>query len=184
MPELRASADPGRQELFVVVQDAFLTETAELADVVLPAAIWGEKTGTFTNADRTVHLSDKAVDPPGEARTDSTSFSTLRDGWASATADGAPLIGWEDPEAAFEAWRRFGAPYGLFVLGSLAIPLSYPTVGYPLLSMPRFSCRSSPPSSPSRQWRRPTRRERAVLIVSSLFLGVAVVEWSVGQWVS
>ena len=37
-----------------------------------------------------------------------------------------------------EAWRRFGAPYGLFVLGSLAIPLSAPTVGYPLLSMPRF----------------------------------------------
>ncbi len=49
-------------DLFVVVQDMFLTETAELADVVLPAATWGEKTGTFTNADRTVHLSEKAVD--------------------------------------------------------------------------------------------------------------------------
>jgi predicted molibdopterin-dependent oxidoreductase YjgC len=42
------------------VQDAFLTETAELADVVLPAAIWGEKTGTFTNTDRTIHISHKA----------------------------------------------------------------------------------------------------------------------------
>ena len=53
-----------------MVQDAFLTETARLADVVLPAAIWGEKTGTFTNADRTVHLSRQAVDPPGGARSD------------------------------------------------------------------------------------------------------------------
>ena len=51
-----------QDELFVVVSDAFLTETARLADVVLPAAIWGEKTGTFTNADRTVHLSEQAVD--------------------------------------------------------------------------------------------------------------------------
>jgi ferredoxin-nitrate reductase len=53
-----------REDLFVVVQDIFLTETAQYADVVLPAATWGEKTGTFTNADRTVHLSEKAVEPP------------------------------------------------------------------------------------------------------------------------
>ena len=69
-----AGPDPRRssaqERLFVVVQDIFLTETAQLADVVLPAATWGEKTGTFTNADRTVHLSEKAVDPPGEARPD------------------------------------------------------------------------------------------------------------------
>ena len=42
-----------KPDLFVIVQDCFMTETAELADVVLPAAIWGEKTGTFTNTDRT-----------------------------------------------------------------------------------------------------------------------------------
>jgi anaerobic selenocysteine-containing dehydrogenase len=59
-----------REDLFVVVSDAFMTETAQLADVVLPAAIWGERTGTLTNADRTVHLSLKAIDPPGEARSD------------------------------------------------------------------------------------------------------------------
>jgi anaerobic selenocysteine-containing dehydrogenase len=53
-----------RPELFVVVQDLFLTETAEYADVVLPAATWGEKTGTFTSVDRTVHLSEKGVEPP------------------------------------------------------------------------------------------------------------------------
>ena len=38
--------------------------------MVLPAATWGEETGTLTNADRTVHLSEKAVEPPGEARPD------------------------------------------------------------------------------------------------------------------
>ena len=55
---------------FLVVQDLYLTETAQFADVVLPGAGWGEKTGTFTNVNRTVHLSDKAVEPPGEARSD------------------------------------------------------------------------------------------------------------------
>src|SRR4029453_6876653 len=52
-----------RKPLFVVAQDLFLTETARLADVVLPAATWGEKVGTLTNADRTVHLCEQAVAP-------------------------------------------------------------------------------------------------------------------------
>ena len=64
-----------QESLFLVVSDAFLTETARLADVVLPAALWGEKTGTFTNTDRTVHLSEKAVDPPGQARPDGEIFA-------------------------------------------------------------------------------------------------------------
>jgi len=54
-----------KSDVYMVVQDCFMTETTELADLVLPAAIWGEKTGTFTNTDRTVHLSLKAVEPPG-----------------------------------------------------------------------------------------------------------------------
>ena len=83
-----------------------------------------------------------------------------------------------------EAWRRFGAPYGLFVLGSLAIPLSAPTVGYPLLSMPRFCLPLFPAFLALAAIATTERRDRAILIVSSLFLGVAVVEWSVGQWVS
>ncbi|HEX2864228.1 MAG TPA: molybdopterin-dependent oxidoreductase, partial [Deinococcales bacterium] len=53
-----------KPDLFVVVQDAWLTETAERADLVLPAAIWGEKTGCMTNVDRTVHLTRQAIDPP------------------------------------------------------------------------------------------------------------------------
>jgi formate dehydrogenase major subunit len=54
----------------LVVQDIFLTETAYLADVVLPATAWPEKVGTVTNTDRMVQLGRKAVEPPGEARED------------------------------------------------------------------------------------------------------------------
>lgn len=55
---------------FLVVQDIFPTETTALADVVLPAACYAEKEGSFTNTDRRVQLIRKAVEPPGEARTD------------------------------------------------------------------------------------------------------------------
>ena len=54
----------------LVVQDIFLTETAYLADVILPASAFPEKTGTFTNTDRTVQLGRQALEPPGEARQD------------------------------------------------------------------------------------------------------------------
>jgi ferredoxin-nitrate reductase len=98
-----------KEDLFVVVQDAFLTETARFADVVLPAAIWGEKTGTFTNVDRTVHLSDKAVEPPGEARSDLEIFLDFARRMAFTDKDGAPLITWHDAETAFEAWKACSA---------------------------------------------------------------------------
>ncbi len=52
---------------FLVVQDIFMTETAKLADVVLPSACFAEKDGTFTNTERRVQRIRKAVDPPGEA---------------------------------------------------------------------------------------------------------------------
>ncbi len=56
---------------FLVVQDIFMTETAELADVVLPAASFAEKNGTFTNTERRVQRVRKALNPPGDAREDS-----------------------------------------------------------------------------------------------------------------
>ena len=55
---------------FLVVQDIFMTETTELADVVLPGASYAEKNGTFTNTDRTVLPVRKAIEPVGEARSD------------------------------------------------------------------------------------------------------------------
>jgi formate dehydrogenase major subunit len=54
----------------LVVQDIFLTETAYLADVILPASAFPEKTGSFTNTDRLVQMGRQAIDPPGEARHD------------------------------------------------------------------------------------------------------------------
>ncbi len=54
----------------LVVQDIFLTETAYLADVILPASAFPEKTGSFTNTDRVVQLGRQAIDPPGDARQD------------------------------------------------------------------------------------------------------------------
>ena len=108
LPELhRIRKILAQDKLFVAVQDAFLTETAKLADVVLPAAIWGEKTGTFTNADRTVHISHKAIDPPGEAKSDLDIFLDYARRMNFRDRDGAPLVKWTDAEGAFEHWKEF-----------------------------------------------------------------------------
>jgi len=95
-----------KEDLFVVVQDAFLTETARLADIVLPAALWGEKTGCFTNVDRTVHISHKAVEPPGQAKADLDIFLDYAKRMDFKDKDGNPLIKWSTPEEAFEAWKK------------------------------------------------------------------------------
>ena len=107
LPELhRIRKILAQEKLFVVVQDAFMTETAELADVVLPAALWGEKTGTFTNADRTVHISHKAVEPPGEARSDLDIFLDYAERMDFRDREGQPLVKWSDAEGAFEHWKE------------------------------------------------------------------------------
>ena len=64
----------------LVVQDIFLTETAYLADVVLPATAWPEKNGTVTNTDRMVQLGRKAIEPPGQAREDLWIINELAQG--------------------------------------------------------------------------------------------------------
>ena len=92
-------------DLLTVVTDAWLTETARRADVVLPAAIWGEKTGCTTNADRTVHLSLKAIEPPGEARSDLDILLEYARRMDFRDKDGAPLIKWHDAEGAFNGWK-------------------------------------------------------------------------------
>jgi anaerobic selenocysteine-containing dehydrogenase len=105
LPELhRIRSILEQDRLFVVVQDAWLTETAVVADVVLPAAIWGEKTGCMTNADRTVHLAQKAVEPPGEARSDLDIFLDYAARMGFTDKDGDPLLPWTDSE---QVWRAF-----------------------------------------------------------------------------
>jgi len=96
-------------ELFIVVQDIYLTETAAVADVVLPAAQWGEKTGTLTNADRTVHVSYKAVDPPGEAKSDLDIFLDYGRRMGFKDKDGNGMFPFQGPEDVFETWRRVTA---------------------------------------------------------------------------
>jgi anaerobic selenocysteine-containing dehydrogenase len=106
LPELeRIRAILSKEDLFVVVSDAFLTETAALADVVLPAALWAEKTGCTTNADRTVHLAQQAIEPPGEARSDLSILLDYAKRMGFKDKDGQPLVKWSDPEGAFEAWK-------------------------------------------------------------------------------
>jgi formate dehydrogenase major subunit/formate dehydrogenase alpha subunit len=70
-PDLNHTVEALKQLSFLVVQDIFLTETAWLADVILPAACFAEKDGTFTNTARMVQRVRKAVEPPGGAREDS-----------------------------------------------------------------------------------------------------------------
>lgn len=106
MPELeRIRKILQKEDLFVIAQDAFPTETTKYADVVLPAAIWGEKTGCFTNVDRTVHISHKAIEPPGEAKADLDIFLDYAQRMDFRDKDGQPLIKWTTPEEVFEAWK-------------------------------------------------------------------------------
>lgn len=92
-------------KLFLMCQDLFLTETAAIADVVLPAAQWGEKAGAYTNSDRTVHLSEKAVEPPGAAKSDLEIFLDFAKRMAFKDKDGNDPLPWRTAEEVFEAWK-------------------------------------------------------------------------------
>ena len=92
---------------FLVVQDGFHpTPTSEFADLVLPAAIWGEKEGTYTNSERRVSKANKAVDPPGEAKSDFDIFLALAD---TLGVRKELFPGWTTPADAFNEWKRVSA---------------------------------------------------------------------------
>ena len=82
------------------------------------------------------------------------------------------------------AWRRFGAPFGLFAAVSIAIPLSLPSDRWPLLSMPRFGLVIFPVFLALAVLGGRPRVHTAIVAVSSLFLGIAVAQWALWQWVS
>ena len=89
---------------FLVVQDGYHpTPTTELADLVLPAAIWGEKEGTYTNSERRVSKLNRAVQPPGEARSDFDIFLAIADRLGCCNE---LFNGWSGPQDAFNEWRR------------------------------------------------------------------------------
>ena len=89
---------------FLVVQDIFLTETAQYADVVLPAASFAEKDGTFSNTERRVQRVRKAVEPPGIALPDWEIISRV------ATAMGYPMK-YGSPEEIFDEMRKVTPSY-------------------------------------------------------------------------
>jgi assimilatory nitrate reductase catalytic subunit len=89
---------------FLVVQDCFHpTPTTELAHLVLPAATWGEKEGTYTNSERRVSKVNAAVEAPGEARSDFEIFLHLA---LELGCRDELFAGWKEPRDAFEEWKR------------------------------------------------------------------------------
>jgi mannosyltransferase PIG-V len=82
------------------------------------------------------------------------------------------------------AWRRFGAPYGLFGALSLALPLSVPSERWPLLSLPRFGLVVFPFFLALAVAGARPRVHTAVLVASATFLGVVSVQWALWQWVA
>ena len=91
---------------FLVVQDLFAdTLTASHADLLLPAAGWGEKDGTFINAERRFGLIRAATSPPGQARSDFQIFRTLAKAWGA----GEWLDRWATPEHAFGLLQQLSA---------------------------------------------------------------------------
>jgi anaerobic selenocysteine-containing dehydrogenase len=89
---------------FLVVQDGFHpTPTTVFADLVLPAAIWGEKEGTFTNSERRVGKVNNVVEPPAEARSDFDIFLALAE---RLGCRGEIFPGWTGPADGFEEWKK------------------------------------------------------------------------------
>jgi assimilatory nitrate reductase catalytic subunit len=95
---------------FLVVQDMYQsTETAQLADMVLPAAAWGEKEGTFINSERRIGLIKKVSRAPVEALADFSIFKLIADAWGC----GEMFREWSSPAAVFQILKRLsiGQPF-------------------------------------------------------------------------
>ena len=91
---------------FLVVQDMYTTtETAQLADLVLPAAGWGEKDGTFINSERRLGLIRKVSPAPGQALADFQIFRLLAAAWGA----GPLFAGWTHPEAVFRILQQLSS---------------------------------------------------------------------------
>ena len=106
----------GLEALGSLVSDIFLSETAELADVVLPAASWVEKDGTFTATDRRVQRFYRAIAPRGESRPDWWIVAALGErmrGALGVPAD-APYAGWayQDPREVAAELSALSPIYG------------------------------------------------------------------------
>jgi formate dehydrogenase major subunit len=126
---------------FLVVQDIFMTETAELADVVLPGACYAEKDGTQTSTERRVQMWRKAQDPPGEAKLDWQIFAEL-----AAKMGYAKQFPWKSAEDIFTEMSKLTPSYGGMTYARLNRPEALhwpcPTAdhpGTPILHKEKFA---------------------------------------------
>jgi len=99
-PDLGALRKEIQKLDFLVVMDLFMTETARFANIVLPAACWAEKDGTYTNTERRVQRGRAVVSAPGEARSDWAVFSEL------ATRMGYPGMNYSSAQDIWDEVRR------------------------------------------------------------------------------
>lgn len=125
---------------FIVVQDIFMTETAQLASVVLPAASFAEKDGTFTNTERRVQLLKPAVKPPGQAKPDWEIIGLI------AKKMGVAGFDFKSQEEIFEEVRKTTPQYAGMTYDRLKKPeaLCWPcpdtsSPGTPILHIVKFS---------------------------------------------
>ncbi len=151
-PDLNHVRQALKKTEFLVVQDIFFTETCHLADVVLPAASFAEKEGTFTNTERRVQRVRQAVQPPGEAQPDSWIIAELAKrmiarGAANPNRE-APHAGW-DYDSADEVMAEISALSPIYAGITYqrledGDPLQWPVSGpdhpgTPILHVGRFS---------------------------------------------
>jgi formate dehydrogenase alpha subunit len=125
---------------FLIVQDMFLTETAELAHVVLPASSFAEKDGTYTNTERRVQLVRKAIEPVADCRPDWLIISQV------AQRMGAQGFNYDHPAEIMDEIARLTPSYGGINFGRIekcGLQWPCPTLdhpGTPVLHMSRFTC--------------------------------------------
>ena len=127
-PDRDSVAKALEQVPFLVVQDLFLSPTAEQADVVLPAASFAEKEGTFTNAERRIQRVRSGIKSPGEARTDGAILTALAGKLGSSLSFTGPAaifaeIGKEVPAYAAFNFNEIG-PQGVVWGGETLQPVS------------------------------------------------------------
>ncbi|MCP5557051.1 MAG: molybdopterin-dependent oxidoreductase [Verrucomicrobiaceae bacterium] len=136
-------AEAAKKLEFFVVQDMYATtETARLANLILPAAGWGEKEGTFINAERRLGVSRKVSSAPGQALADFSIFRLIADAWGC----GNLFRSWTSPEAVFRLLKKVSAGQPCDITGMVGYEmldghggLQWPFTGSDLLELPAKS---------------------------------------------
>ena len=124
---------------FLVVQDMYTTtETARAADLILPAAGWGEKEGTFINSERRFGVTRKVARAPGRALSDFAIFQLIAQAWGC----GDMFREWVSPEAVFQIIKRLsrGRPCDITGIRDYAHLDEAGGIQWPLVEMPNDEC--------------------------------------------